>query len=93
MESRRVALKYSSVGRPRVDMTNPIVYDREPPKGSDSMTAATEGYADAKAAEVLATAELRFEQATNRLIRWVVGTMLTAIATAVVVTTAIVNGG
>ena len=65
MEGRRVALKYSLVGRPRVDMTYPIVDDREPPKGSDSMTAATAGYADAKAAEVLATAELRFEQATT----------------------------
>ena len=57
------------------------------------MTAATEGYADAKAGEALATAELRFEQATNRLIRWVVGTILAGIATAVAVTTAIVNGG
>lgn len=57
------------------------------------MTSATEGYADAKAGEALATAELRFEQAINRFIRWVVGAILAGIATAVALTTAIVNAG
>lgn len=35
------------------------------------MPAATEGYADAKAAQTVATSEANFEKAINRLIRWV----------------------
>jgi len=34
------------------------------------MSAATEGYADAKAAQAIATAEANVEKAINRLIRW-----------------------
>ena len=56
------------------------------------MTAATEGYADAKAREALATAELRFDQAINRFIRWLVGAILAGIATTAAITNAIVNG-
>ena len=56
------------------------------------MTSATEGYADAKSREVLATAELRLEQAINRFIRWLVGVILAGIATTAAVTNAIVNG-
>lgn len=56
------------------------------------MTSVTEGYAVAKAREALATAELRFEQAINRFIRWLVGAILAGIATTAAITNAIVNG-
>ena len=56
------------------------------------MPVATESYTDAKTGEALAIAEARLEQAINRLIRWIVGTVLSGIAIAVAVTTAIVNG-
>ena len=56
------------------------------------MPVATESYADAKTGEALAIADARLERAINRLVRWIVGTVLTGIAIAVAVTTAIVNG-
>ena len=43
------------------------------------MTAATEGYADAKAAQAIATSEANVEKAINRLIRWMIA-MVIAVA-------------
>lgn len=40
------------------------------------MPAATEGYADAKAAQAIATSEANVEKAINRLIRWIIAVSL-----------------
>lgn len=42
------------------------------------MPAATEGYADAKAAHAIATSEASFERAINRLIRWTIAMFIAA---------------
>ena len=56
------------------------------------MPVVTESYTDAKTGEALAIADARLERAINRLVRWIVGTILTGIAVAVALTTAIVRG-
>ena len=40
------------------------------------MPAATEGYADAKAAQAIATSEANFEKAINRHIRWTIALVI-----------------
>ncbi len=40
------------------------------------MPAATEGYADAKAAHAIATSEANVEKAINRLIRWMIAVFI-----------------
>lgn len=40
------------------------------------MPAATEGYADAKAAQAIAASEASFEKAINRLIRWTIALVI-----------------
>ncbi len=40
------------------------------------MPAATDGYADAKAAQAIATSEANVEKAINRLIRWFIAVCL-----------------
>lgn len=40
------------------------------------MPTATEGYADAKAAEAIATGEANVEKAINRLIRWMIAVFI-----------------
>ena len=42
------------------------------------MPAATEGYADAKAAQAIATSEANVERAINRLIRWTIAMFIAA---------------
>ena len=44
------------------------------------MAAATEGYADAKAAEALARSDANTQDAVNRLIRWMVAAIITSYA-------------
>lgn len=53
------------------------------------MPVATESYTDSMTEETLAIANARLKRAINRLVRWIVGTVLTGIAIAVAVTTAI----
>ncbi len=43
------------------------------------MPAATEGYANAKAAQAIATSEANVEKAINRLIRWFIAVCLAMI--------------
>ena len=43
------------------------------------MTAATEGYADAKAAQAIATSEANVEKAINRLIRWMIAVSIASV--------------